>query len=278
MKIYVIGHKGWIGNLFIKEFQNQGHEIVFSDYRAESSEIKIDIIAKHATHILYCAGRTSGGSYNTIDYLEDPATFKENINDNLYGPMTIALFAQEKAIHFTYIGTGCIYTYDESHTPENLQGFKETDLPNFFASNYSIVKGFTDRLLQQTNALSLRIRMPITKEDHPRNFITKLKNYKKIHSIMNSMTDLDVMIPIAINMMQNRETGTYNFTNIDTTHNALFEAYKKDVDKNHTWELVDANGLNIQAKRSNTILDTNKLKSYLTIQHIVNSAVSKTLF
>jgi nucleoside-diphosphate-sugar epimerase len=278
MKIYIIGHKGWIGNLFMKEFEKQGHEVIYSNYRAESNEIKTDIITKQATHILYCAGRTSGGSCNTIDYLEDPTTFKENINDNLYGPLTIALFAQEKAVHFTYIGTGCIYTYDETHTPENLQGFKETDLPNFFGSNYSIVKGFTDRLLQQTNALSLRIRMPITKADHPRNFMTKLTKYTKIHSIMNSMTDLDVMIPIAINMMENMETGTYNFTNIDTTHNALLETYKKDVDENHTWELVDENGLNIQAKRSNTILDTDKLKSYLTIQHIVNSAISKTLF
>ena len=277
MIIYIVGYKGWIGGLFMKALETR-HQVVYSDYRAESSEIKQDIIDKNTTHVLYCAGRTSGGQYKTIDYLEDPSTLRENINDNLYGPMSMALFCQEKDIHFTYIGTGCIYTYDDEHTLENKKGFKETDAPNFFGSNYSIVKGFTDLLLQQTNALSLRIRMPMTSEEHPKSFTTKLANYKKIHSILNSMTNLDVMIPIAINMMENKEVGTYNFTDMNVTHDELLQIYKKDKNPEHTWELVEGNALDIKAKRSNTLLDTSKLQEYLTIQHMVNTSIQKTLF
>lgn len=269
MIIYLIGHKGWIGGLFIKEFLNKGHNVVYNEHRAESDEILDDIINYKSTHVLYCAGRTCGGNYNNIDYLENPTTFKENINDNLYAPVKLALFCEKFNIHYTYIGTGCIYTYDNEHTIENKLGFTEKDKPNFFGSNYSIVKGFTDLLLQNTNTLTLRIRMPMTKDQHPRNFITKLLSFTKINSILNSMTDLDIMIPIAIVMMEKNAIGTYNFTDIDTTHNDLLKKYVNENNANHTWDLITNNNeLNLIAKRSNALLDTNKLKTYLSLTYI----------
>ena len=70
----------------------------------------------------------------------------------------------------------------------NLQN---DDKPNFFGSNYSIVKGFTDMLMKNTNALILRIRMPISSDKSIRNFITKITTYERICSIPNSMTILD---------------------------------------------------------------------------------------
>ena len=255
MLVYVIGHKGWIGGLFINALKADGNEVMFSDYRAESPEIKKDILHKKPSHVLYCAGRTTGGHYKSIDYLQEPSTFKENINDNLYGPLSIAMMCDMYKIHFTYIGSGCIYTYDEEHSVENRKGFKETDRPNFFGSNYSIVKGYTDLLLQQTNALSLRVRMPIVKDMHPKNFVTKLLSYNKIHSVLNSMTELDDMIPVAVKMMRNSETGTYNFTNIDTTHADLLKAYPE-----HKWESVEYNEIGTKAARSNALLDNSKLK------------------
>ena len=154
-----------------------------------------------STHLYCCSGRTHGFinniKYNTIDYLEDPSTLKENINDNLYVPLSLALFSDKNNIHFTYIGTGCIF--DDSITK-----FNENDKPNFFGSNYSIVKGFTDMLIKQTNALILRIRMPISSDNNERNFITKITKYNKICSISNSMTVLDDMLPLCLKMMINK--------------------------------------------------------------------------
>lgn len=263
MNVYVIGHKGWIAGIFIKELYNFNHNVFYNDYRAESDEILKDILDSNATHVLYCAGRTCGGNYNNIDYLEDPKTLKENINDNLYSPVKLALFCDKNNIHYTYIGTGCIYTYDENHTIENKIGFKETDKPNFFGSNYSIVKGYTDLLLQNTNALTLRVRMPISKEKHPKNFMTKLLSFTKINSVLNSMTELETIIPIAILMMEKKEIGTYNFTNIDTTHDDLLKKYIRENNLSHTWEIVSNNELNLIAKRSNALLDSSKLIKFL---------------
>ena len=56
--------------------------------------------------------------YQTIDYLEDIKTTNININDNLYVPVSLAMFCDNNNIHFTYIGTGCIFNYDEEHTME----------------------------------------------------------------------------------------------------------------------------------------------------------------
>jgi hypothetical protein len=106
MFVYIIGHKGWIGRLFMKALENDKHLVAFSEFRAESDEIKQDILNSKCSHVLYCAGRTSGGSCKTVDYLEDPTTLKENINDNLYAPLAIAMFCDLNDIHFTYIGTG----------------------------------------------------------------------------------------------------------------------------------------------------------------------------
>ena len=44
-----------------------------------------------------------------------------------------------------YIGTGCIYEYEN---PNDLSHpFTEQDAPNFFGSSYSTVKGATDLLI-----------------------------------------------------------------------------------------------------------------------------------
>ena len=81
------------------------------------------------------------------------------------------------------MGTGCIFKYDETHhMKKKKMDLKNGDTPNFFGSSYSIVKGATDQLMFHLNdetCLNIRIRMPITNIDHPRNFITKIINYEK---------------------------------------------------------------------------------------------------
>ena len=93
--------------------------------------------------------------------------------------------------HFTYLGTGCIFKFDDEHPfGEEINGFDEESEPNFFDSSYSVVKGFTDELMHllDSNTLNLRIRMPITSCHSKRNFIKKITTYEKICSVPNSMT------------------------------------------------------------------------------------------
>lgn len=261
--IYIVGHKGWIGQMYINLFKAQGIQYTHSDFRGEDEKIKIDILNKKPTHILCCMGRThgvfNGVEYSTIDYLENKETIHENINDNLYVPLNLALFAKEKLIHFTYIGTGCIFKYNSQ-----VNEFTESDNPNFFESNYSIVKGFTDMLMRNTDALVLRIRMPITNTNNPRNFITKILKYKKICSMANSMSVLDELLPISIKMMMNYETGCFNFTNpgyID--HNSILVLYRNYIDPLFVWDnfTIDEQSEILKSGRSNNVLNTTKLES-----------------
>ena len=277
MKVYIVGHKGWIAQMYIEQFNLMNIEYTHSDFRGESDEIKQDILNQNPTHILCCMGRThgtfNGVEYNTIDYLENPETLAENINDNLYVPLSLALFAKEYSIHFTYMGTGCIFSYDTqlSLSIRAINGFTEESNPNFFGSNYSIVKGYTDMLMRHTNALVLRIRMPITHKNHPRNFITKILNYKKICSMPNSMSVLDSLIPVSIEMMKNQEIGCYNFTNpgyID--HNSILVLYHNYIDPNFTWKnfSVQEQSRVLKGARSNNILSTEKLEKKYKIDTI----------
>jgi 3,5-epimerase/4-reductase len=263
MRVYIVGHKGWIGQMFVKQFEKYNVEVYFSEFRGESKEIKEDILNKKPTHLLCCLGRTHGvlgdKKYTTIDYLQNPETLHQNINDNLFVPLNLALFCQKHNIHFTYLGTGCIYNYEND---KNL--FDENDIPNFFGSNYSIVKGFTNMLMNELNALHLRIRMPITSQKNPRNFITKILSYSKICSISNSMSILDELIPIAICMMKENILGVYNFTNPNViSHNEILEMYREILDKDFVWEnfTLEEQNQTLLSKRSNNHLDTSKLEN-----------------
>ena len=283
MKLYIIGHKGWIGQKYIKECENKTIPYFYSNYRAESEEILKDILQSGASHVISCMGRThgthNGTKYTTIDYLEHKDRLPENINDNLYSPLRLALFCDKNNIHFSYIGTGCIFKYDENHTLTNNNGFTERDNPNFFGSNYSIVKGFTDKLMRQTKCLNLRIRMPITDEFNPRNFITKITNYEKICSIPNSMSVLTELIPLSFKMMSNYERGTFNFTNPGLiSHNEILEMYKEIIDNNFTWKnfTIEEQDKILLGKRSNNLLNTTKLEDKYEIDDI-KTAVRKTL-
>ena len=275
MKVFIIGHKGWIGKMYINLFDSYNIEYCYSNHRGESDEILSEIIKSGCTHVLCVMGRThgelNGEYYNTIDYLQHNETLHQNINDNLFVPLKIALFLENTNIHFTYMGTGCIYNYDEKHTTKNFNGFEDDSKPNFMGSNYSIVKGFTNELMKNTNALVLRIRMPIVGKSDPRNFITKITKYEKICSIPNSMSVLDELLPISIKMMESRKTGPYNFTNPGTiSHNEILSYYKKYVDPSFEWKnfTIEEQDNILKSKRSNNYLTTSKLTSEYHINDI----------
>jgi hypothetical protein len=233
-------------------------------------------------------GRTHG-TYNnevigTIDYLEKPGKLVDNIRDNLFSPISLAELSKKNNIHFTYLGTGCIFEYDDEHLFGDLEtGFLEADLPNFVGSSYSIIKGYTDRLMQllySDSTLNARIRMPITDEqDSPRNFITKITSYKKVCSIPNSMTVLDELLPVLIELALKGEVGTINLTNPGLiSHNEILTMYKEIVDPNFTWENFSVEEQNqiLASKRSNNCLNTDKL-SHLHSVLPIKESVRNTL-
>jgi 3,5-epimerase/4-reductase len=281
--IVIFGANGWIGSKVYDLLVHSNKQITVykAQYRADdttSVEKELDNLT-NVTHVMSFIGRThgtyEGQTIGTIDYLEKPGKLVENMRDNLFSPLVLAEICKKRNIHFTYLGTGCIFDYDETHTQDI--GFIETDKPNFFGSSYSIVKGYTDRLMQtmyNNSALNVRIRMPITDEINPRNFITKITNYTKICSIANSMTVLNDLLPILIKMALNGQVGTVNLTNPGTiTHNEILEMYKEIVDPNFSWSnfSIEEQNAILASKRSNNFLNTEKLESMMTVKDIKTS-------
>ena len=282
-KILVYGSKGWIGNQFIQILKKNQIFYIEGCSRVDNEiELSKEIKNTDPTHVVSFIGRTHGKIddkiYTTIDYLEQEGKLVENIRDNLFSPILLCDICSKNNIHFTYLGTGCIFKFDEEHPfGKEENGFNEKSKPNFFGSSYSIVKGYTDRLmhLYEDKVLNLRIRMPITGEKNGRNFITKIVNYEKICSVPNSMTVLPELLPYVLDMMKNKITGTINLTNPGLiSHNEILQMYKEIVNNNFTWKNFSQEEQRkiLAADRSNNYLDTTKLETlYPKIKNIHNS-------
>ena len=105
MKVLLYGKDGWIGNQVYNLLNLSNHEVIIGKCRAEStSELEQEILSVKPTNIISLIGRTHGNInnkvYSTIDYLEQPGKLKENVRDNLYSPITLAILAQKNNIHY----------------------------------------------------------------------------------------------------------------------------------------------------------------------------------
>jgi len=276
IKLLIFGSKGWIGMQFIEYLKLRNDEEIeffLSEVRADNEkEVEKEIEEYKPTNILSFIGRTYGYGINSIDYLEQKGKLKDNIRDNLFGPFVLANIANKNNIHYTYLGTGCIFNQknplDKSYTEE--------DNADFYGSSYSIVKGFTDRMIKMySNSLNLRIRMPIVNYNHSRNFITKILSYNKIVSMPNSMTVLKDFYPVILDLIKRKEVGTLNLVNPDViTHNEILEMYKEIVDPTFKWDnfTIEEQNEILKSERSNNQMDTSKLISlYPDIPNIKDS-------
>lgn len=284
MIVLIYGSQGWIGNQLVNLLnKNKTLTIICSKNRVNDTiKVENDIQIYKPDRVISLIGRTSGGAYNTIDYLENPSTLNQNLQDNLYSTISLSLLTKKYGIHLTSLGTGCIFSYDEKHQPEtSSSGFKENDLPNFFGSNYSIVKGYTDRILHQIdNVLNVRIRMPITNIDCSKNFISKIIRYEKICSMPNSMTVLPDLLPCLINLIKQGITGTINLTNPGyITHNEILDMYCEIIDPEFSYKNFTIKEQNkvLLGKRSNNNLNTEKLESFFPEVPDIKTSVRNVL-
>ena len=285
MRILCYGSQGWIGQQMTQLAIEKGHTIINGQVRLENyNDLFTEISKIKPDNIFSSTGRTHGVTpdgrvYSAIDYLEVPGNLDINIRDNLIGPLNLAKISKNFGIHCTYIGTGCIYEYDDIHKQpiessldipidcNGYIGYSENDILNFKKSSYSTIKGWADIQMRQYEniVLNIRVRMPISCNDSSRDLVTKLTHYAHICSIPNSMTVLPEILPIILHMMENNITGTFNTCNPGViSHNQLLNMYKLYVDPSFDWEnfTFDEQTDLLKTGRSNNYLNTSKLESY----------------
>ncbi len=103
-----------------------------------------------------------------------------------------------------HISSGCIF--------DGPGPFKEEDLPNNHSQFYAHTKIEAENELFSTDcrAWIFRIRMPFGHRDHPRNWLTKLKNYPLILDGLNSVTYLDQFVRRSYRLAHQSAPGVYH--------------------------------------------------------------------
>ncbi|KAJ9184142.1 hypothetical protein P3X46_007913 [Hevea brasiliensis] len=265
LKFLIYGRTGWIGGLLGKLCTKRGINFEYGTGRLQDRRsIMEDIMRVRPTHVFNAAGVT--GRPN-VDWCESHKV--ETIRTNVVGTLTLADVCKENNLLMINFATGCIFEYDKEHPQGSSIGFKEKDKPNFIGSFYSKTKAMVEDLLKEyENVCTLRVRMPISSDlSNPRNFITKISRYNKVVNIPNSMTVLDELLPISIEMAKRNCRGIWNFTN-------------PRIDPEFKW--VNFN-LEEQAKviiapRSNNELDASKLKKEFPNMLSIKDSIIKYVF
>ncbi|KAK1389223.1 trifunctional UDP-glucose 4,6-dehydratase/UDP-4-keto-6-deoxy-D-glucose 3,5-epimerase/UDP-4-keto-L-rhamnose-reductase RHM1 [Heracleum sosnowskyi] len=262
LKFLIYGKSGWIGGLLGKICEKQGISYEYGKGRLENrSQLLADIQTVKPTHVFNAAGVT--GRPN-VDWCESHKP--ETIRTNVAGTLNLADVCRENGLLMMNFATGCIFEFDAKHPEGSGIGFKEEDTPNFHGSFYSKTKAMVEELLKEfDNVCTLRVRMPISSDlNNPRNFITKISRYDKVVNIPNSMTILDELLPISVEMAKRNLRGIWNFTNPGVvSHNEILEMYKKYINPAFKWSnfTLEEQAKVIVAARSNNEMDASKLKA-----------------
>jgi nucleoside-diphosphate-sugar epimerase len=200
-----------------------------------------------------------------VDWCEDHKT--DVVRVNVVGTLSLLDAVSSRGVHCTNLATGCIFSYDDAHPLGSGRGFTEDDAPNFAGSWYSETKGAVERLSRVfPHVLTLRLRMPISDDLHPRSFVTKITRYERVVDIPNSMTVLHDLLPAVPALAEARVTGVLNFTNPGTaSHNQVLALYRDLVDPAFRWSNFSEaeQALVLKARRSNNELDASRLLAVL---------------
>ena len=176
MNVLLCGHNNLIGKYLIKIFEKEEIKYSYSYYDTKSNDIQIEILQDKYSHVVYCE------NYFNTEKTDD---FEKEMDLNLYSPIKLAFFCQLYKIHFTYIGNGNIYNFEE-----NLKRlFNEEDEPNFKPDKKRNILCYTDRLLKFTDSLNLRVPNLITESlKDKENYIKKIFFKTKVNEINVSVS------------------------------------------------------------------------------------------
>lgn len=266
--------KGYVGNNLFCYLKNEydlttivsKNELDYTNSKIISQFIldnKFDVI-------INCCGFT--GSPN-VDGCE--ANKEQCLYYNVSVPTLLNTVCQSINKKFINVTSGCIYTGYEKQ-------FSEKDEPNFGIFNlkssyYSFTKHLCERALANTNAISLRIRMPFNSQASPKNLIYKILKYNNIIDMPNSGTSIDDLCcfiqKLIIHPDLNKINGPLNVVNPGEVTGKMISEYLGFFNVyNPNWKVVDINELNIIAQRSNCVLSDKKIKKYnLQLPHITKS-------
>jgi 3,5-epimerase/4-reductase len=255
-----------IGNGFVSNHLR--YPIIKDRLELNTTQIE-NLIDKYKPDVLInCIGKT--GTPN-IDWCENNREITALTNTAL--PIMLADVCNKKDIRLVQVGSGCIFMGTSPNvfltdlkqmvtTGQSMVdlGWKEDDIANP-GSFYSKTKYACDLAIgEMKNVSILRIRMPISKQNVSRNFISKILKYDQVIDIPNSVTFMDDFVRCVDWVIENQKQGIFHVTNPGTlsARETVIE-YMKYFD--HKFKTISEEQLNklTVAKRSNCILNSSKI-------------------
>lgn len=267
MKRALILGKGFIGSNLSNYFSENSidHEIYSKSMFDYTDKSKLDKFLELNRDKFFCIINTSG--YTGVPNVDACERHKEecwkyNVNDVL----NIVEIANDRDLPVIHVSSGCIYDGYE-------KVFTEEDKPNFGmfsneSSFYSKCKHASEVLLENRESFVyiLRIRIPFTYKNVPKNYLVKLLKYDNLIDMENSVTsvsDLNDFIFRFMYLLKNVPGGIYNVCNPQPVKaSQVVELLKKHDISNPDWNFIEVNQLDTVAKRSNCVLSTSKIESY----------------
>lgn len=262
-KFYILGASGFMGGGCAAYLRAQGHTVITERVDiTDRAALGAALAATKPDVVINFAGVRA---YPNIDWCE---THKlETVAVNVGGPINVAQAGIAAGAYVIQIASGCVYHGGPEHA------FTETDAPNFFGSFYSRMRVAMQAALAELPVLQVRLRMPISRQAHDRNLITKIAHYQKVISLPNSVTLIEDMYPALELLAEQQPVGILNLTNDGWTDNAtILAAYKEIVDPAHEYELIPLEQLPAIAERSNCVLDNTKAKGLGIVMPALDAA------
>jgi dTDP-4-dehydrorhamnose 3,5-epimerase-like enzyme/dTDP-4-dehydrorhamnose reductase len=261
----IFGANGFLGSSIIKILKTMDKHFIPCDLRLEEVDKIKDIFDTYKPkYVINCAGLT--GNPN-IFWCEQHKT--QTIEINITYQLTLAALCQERNIHLTIFGSGGIFNNDKIYS--------ETDVGNNFNNFYGECRINLENIVKNyCNILYLRINYPISDISSNKNLLTKLLSYTQIDECEISITYIDNLFPILINMIENLEVGVCNFTNPGQIY--LAEIINKYEKYSGIYTNVKINNNNmLNTNRSFARLETNMINKYnpLNIEEAINCCIQK---
>jgi len=261
----LFGSNGFLGSNLVNVFKSQNISFITSTIRLhEIEKIKHMIHLYSPKYVINCAGITG---YPNMFWCDEHKI--ETIETNITYQLTLAQICKEKNIHLTVFGSGGIFKNDKIYS--------ETDEGNHDTNFYGKCRIYLENIIKNyDNVLYLRINYPICDHASNKNLITKLLSYNTIDSCDISITYINDLFPILIQMIQHNETGICNFTNPGYIRlTSIISIYNKMNNINNTNTSLTENASSIVSKRSFAKLESNILKKYSPLP--IEEAIEKCI-
>ena len=206
---FILGANGFIGSNILSELKTQRKRVLVLKNRMEDIKgIKKLIQFYKPKYFINCAGLT--GTPNTSWCNSNQ---RETLMTNVINQINILNLCNEYSVHCTLIGSGAIFK--SSNDPKYSDSVGDLlDESNYYSKCRIMLE---DQVKAFNNYLLLRINYPLSFDGknlkNNKNLVLKLLRYENIENISLSVTNLDSMCSIIPSMVENNETGIFNFVN-----------------------------------------------------------------